>query len=344
YDNPYKYNAKEFDSSTGYYYYGARYYDPKRSFWLSIDPLADITVSPYAYVWNDPVNFADPTGMMGERIGGDGPGKPKKVDPNKIYGPKGGVLIEEVIIKGIKKSNDAHSFNGNIFSGIMDGATEASFETITFKGIRDIASISFNTIRSFIDPSARNSNVFGASTLCITGDCVESNPFNNLEPGLDIAVETFDNLRNENYYEAGKNIGTMAIVLGSIFLPEGKGGTGNGLTGGKWKFNAIKDVDMRGGATHIMALEETFKRTGLPRESFQVTKWGKDVNGKSIPVEYQGPGGASVNMDIPVFNNVKAKGILGEGPHQPHVGYQTSGRKASRIRGHIFIDNVPATR
>jgi RHS repeat-associated protein len=69
YDNPYKYNAKEFDMATGYYYYGARYYDPKRSFWLSVDPLAEITLSPYAYVWNDPVNFTDPTGMMGERAG-----------------------------------------------------------------------------------------------------------------------------------------------------------------------------------------------------------------------------------------------------------------------------------
>ncbi len=69
YHNPYKYNAKEFDMATGLYYYGARYYDPKRSFWLSVDPLAEITMSSYAYVWNDPVNFADPTGMMGERQG-----------------------------------------------------------------------------------------------------------------------------------------------------------------------------------------------------------------------------------------------------------------------------------
>ncbi|WP_294277453.1 RHS repeat-associated core domain-containing protein [uncultured Chryseobacterium sp.] len=81
YNNPYKYNGKEFDAATGYYYYGARYYDPKRSFWLSVDPLADITGSPYAYVWNDPVNYADPSGMMGEEwevkdliliVGGEG--------------------------------------------------------------------------------------------------------------------------------------------------------------------------------------------------------------------------------------------------------------------------------
>ena len=47
YNNPYKYNGKEFDAATGYYYYGARYYDPKRSFLLSVDLLAEITNSPY---------------------------------------------------------------------------------------------------------------------------------------------------------------------------------------------------------------------------------------------------------------------------------------------------------
>jgi RHS repeat-associated protein len=104
YNNPYKYNAKEFDMATGYYYYGARYYDPKRSLWLSVDPLEEITMSPYAYVWNDPVNFADPTGLMGERVGGSGDG-PRKPNPKTIYGPKGGKLIEEVILKGVKKSN-----------------------------------------------------------------------------------------------------------------------------------------------------------------------------------------------------------------------------------------------
>ncbi len=63
--------------ATGLYYYGARYYDPKRSFWLSVDSLEEITNSPYAYVWNDPVKFTDPSGLMGEREGTRG------VDPDK---------------------------------------------------------------------------------------------------------------------------------------------------------------------------------------------------------------------------------------------------------------------
>ncbi|WPO81901.1 hypothetical protein SD427_14145 [Chryseobacterium sp. JJR-5R] len=62
-------------------------------------------MSPYAYTWNDPVNYADPTGMIGERIGD--PGGPSI---NKIYGPKGGKLIEEITLKGIKKPNIVNRF------------------------------------------------------------------------------------------------------------------------------------------------------------------------------------------------------------------------------------------
>ncbi|QXX08946.1 hypothetical protein KW548_17700 [Vibrio neptunius] len=94
---------------------------------------------------------------------------------------------------------------------------------------------------------------------------------------------------------------------------------------------------MRGtGATFRDALDEAFKRTGVPRDQFKVTKWGRDQNGKSVPVEYSGLGGANVNMDIPQWNNVKPNGSIGAGPHQPHIGYQTPGKGSSRVRDHIF--------
>jgi len=38
---PYKFNAKELDEETGLYYYGERYYDPRTSVWISVDPLAE---------------------------------------------------------------------------------------------------------------------------------------------------------------------------------------------------------------------------------------------------------------------------------------------------------------
>ena len=60
----YKFNGKELDAETGLYYYGARYYDPKSSIWLSVDPLAAKYpgLSSFCYVANNPVLYIDPDG------------------------------------------------------------------------------------------------------------------------------------------------------------------------------------------------------------------------------------------------------------------------------------------
>lgn len=63
-DSPYKFNAKELDAETGLYYFGARYYDPKVSTWLTVDPLLEEFTgsSPYVYCENNPVIYIDPDG------------------------------------------------------------------------------------------------------------------------------------------------------------------------------------------------------------------------------------------------------------------------------------------
>ena len=65
YKNTPSFTGKEKDSETGFYYFGARYYDPSLSgLFLSVDPMADKypSISPYAYcVWN-PVKLVDPDG------------------------------------------------------------------------------------------------------------------------------------------------------------------------------------------------------------------------------------------------------------------------------------------
>ncbi len=68
YNNAFKFNGKEQDPETGMYYYGARYYDPKMSLFVSVDPLAEQFQgwSPYNYTMNNPLNLVDPTGMAPE--------------------------------------------------------------------------------------------------------------------------------------------------------------------------------------------------------------------------------------------------------------------------------------
>src|SRR5690554_5611894 len=65
YDNKYKFNGKELDDATQMYYYGARYYDPRISIFVSVDPLAERTMPPYQYVNNNPILYVDRTGKEG---------------------------------------------------------------------------------------------------------------------------------------------------------------------------------------------------------------------------------------------------------------------------------------
>jgi len=79
---PFRFTSKELDEETGLYYYGARYYEPATSRWMSPDPAGFELINPmdedgepradysviealnwYAYVSNNSVKYVDPTGM-----------------------------------------------------------------------------------------------------------------------------------------------------------------------------------------------------------------------------------------------------------------------------------------
>jgi RHS repeat-associated protein len=71
---PYKYTGKEKDTSTGLYYYEARYYDPTLARFISADTIVPNPRDPqdlnrYTYAGNNPFKYTDPTGHFSFNIG-----------------------------------------------------------------------------------------------------------------------------------------------------------------------------------------------------------------------------------------------------------------------------------
>ncbi|MBW2962954.1 SpvB/TcaC N-terminal domain-containing protein [Mesonia aestuariivivens] len=126
YNSPYKFNAKELDEETDNYYYGARYYNPKWSVWLSTDPMAEEFPgwSPYAYVHNNPINMIDPDGRSADWVdNGDGTWTAEAGDSAYSLAKDAGISMEEAnsIVESQLGDNYIRESDGMLMSDVEIG-------------------------------------------------------------------------------------------------------------------------------------------------------------------------------------------------------------------------------
>jgi RHS repeat-associated protein len=141
YNSPYKFNGKELDEETGFYYYGARYYDPRISIWQSVDPLAEkfFNRNPYEYCFSNPINLTDPTGM----------GPEENPSGGHLYGTDGTYYGQ---MKNTGSESEAYVINSNKIKKLSDGSY--SFKTKNVKKL----SVDNATLNKFANTVAEESS------------------------------------------------------------------------------------------------------------------------------------------------------------------------------------------
>ena len=107
----YKYNGKELDRKNGLnlYDYSARYMEPALGRFTTMDPLAEkhYEISPYAYVMNNPMRYADPLGMDTITV------NLKGQEMNRISASGEDIImanLDEVVITAPSKQTSSSSF------------------------------------------------------------------------------------------------------------------------------------------------------------------------------------------------------------------------------------------
>lgn len=187
--------------ATGFYYLGARYYEPTGARFLSADPAGHgASISLYDYANGDPVNFSDPDGRLGKAIGGS----------LGISGPQS---------SGISYRAPSFGTAGNSFQSVSSfnkPNTAGNFLSSTFNAIPVLG-----TVKSFIELSSGNDMFTGAQIS------QSQSAFNVLASALPFATSSIGKFGSQAVI--GPSLGTFSAG-GSGTLSINLGGAANSVT------------------------------------------------------------------------------------------------------------------
>ena len=117
-NTPYLFNAKELDEETGMYYYGARYYEPRLSLWMSTDPRSEEApeASSYTYSHNAPTGRVDFDGKWDIKVSAS---SNRANHPYAIYAvyDRNGNLIYKTVVKVLGNYRKRNSSNADTPQG-----------------------------------------------------------------------------------------------------------------------------------------------------------------------------------------------------------------------------------
>jgi RHS repeat-associated protein len=352
----------------------ARPYNPALGLFPTLDPFegsddVPMSLNGYSYVHGNPVNLTDPSGEIIPFIVAVAVGVPVLVG---VIGAAWNLFVEQG--RGVGGANQFADSKCIDWGRVAQaggsaalGAVEAELGLIPPIGI----AYGIGAIIKGIDPhsgwtpSEFNRTLLGYVGLTGAYDQLQTSPYYLAGRGggaiasLAISAAALNAGINGTsitgsgslFTSTGHTFGLMPVALSSGQILVGVTGVAGSLAIAQEALRNIvfssgnpsrqpyelgpNDEDWRGtGKTLEEALNHAFNRTGVVRDQFQVTKWAKDVYGKSHPVEWRSSDGAEVSID---FAHQQY------GPDVPHVGWQTAGKRGfgGGARGHILLDSVP---
>jgi RHS repeat-associated protein len=163
--NPFQYTARELDPETSLYYYRARYYDQTAGRFLSEDPVGfNGGANFYAYVYNNPVLFVDPSGLQPA----DGNNKTVHINPAVQK------LIDSAAASYIRCVREGLGIKSSAKGFLKDLAKEA------LKGVGGDKKERPNPMKVMDEAKSKQLDRIN----CVLGDCLKENPLAALALGV----------------------------------------------------------------------------------------------------------------------------------------------------------------